>query len=155
MSAELPSITSAHYASSTGNFDTALGSIVPQLRDFQEWANQQSQRAPELTSQQFAQLIVQPMPNSTRRIVQVFVADPNENVPLEESVLFSGSQKLTDLTDNELFFEVPIVETLAKHNAKRVTWPDKEASKRSAKEVMLEPARIRDLKMVVVTIAQF
>lgn len=90
-----------------------------------------------------------------RRIVQVFIADPNENVPLDQSVLFTGSQKLTDLTDSELYFEVPINDLLKKHNEQRVKWTDKEASKRAGKDVFLDPVRIRELKMVVVTIAQF
>lgn len=93
--------------------------------------------------------------NITRRFVQVFIADPNINVPLDESVLFKGEQKLTDLTDTELFFEVPIAETLKAHNDKRIKWTDKEASKRAGKDVFLDPVRIRELKMVVVTIAQF
>ncbi len=95
------------------------------------------------------------MPNTTRRIVQVFIADTNENVPLEESVLYTGTQKLTDATDTELFFEVPIVDLLKAHNEKRVKWTDKEASKRSGKDVFLDPVKIRDLKMVVVDIAKF
>ena len=95
------------------------------------------------------------MSNTNRRYVQVFVADPNPDVPLDESVLFKGEQKLTDLTDTELFFEVPIAQRLAEHNAKRVKWLDKESSKRAGKDVMLDPVKIRELKMVVVTIAQF
>jgi hypothetical protein len=95
------------------------------------------------------------MPNTSRRIVQVFIADPNENIPLEESVLWKGDQKLTDSTDTELFFEVPIAEILKAFNEKRVKWTDKEASKRAGKDVFLDPVKIRDLKMVVVTVAQF
>lgn len=113
-------------------------------------------------SQQFAQLqqisTVQQqcaMPNPSRRIVQVFIADPNENVPLAKAVLYTGTQHLTDLTDNELFFEVPISELLKAFNTERVTWTDKEASKKAGKDIFLDPVKIRDLKMVVVTIAQF
>jgi hypothetical protein len=95
------------------------------------------------------------MPASQRRIVQVFIADPNENVPLDQSILFEGKQKLTDLNDTELFFEVPMAETLAAHNQKRVKWADKEATKKAGKEIFLDPAKIRDLKMVVVTVATF
>lgn len=91
----------------------------------------------------------------TRRIVQVFIADANENVPLESSVLFTGEQKLTDLTDTELFFEVPIAELLKAHNTKRITFTDREASKKAGKDILLDPVKIRDLKMVVVTVAQF
>ena len=92
---------------------------------------------------------------TARRIVQVFIADPNDNVPLDKSVLYTGEQKLTDLNDTELFFEVPLSDTLKKHNEFRVTVPDKEASRRAGKDVRLDPARIRDLRMVVVTVASF
>jgi len=91
----------------------------------------------------------------TRRIVQVFIADPNENVPLERSVLYTGEQKLTDLNDTELYFELPMAELLKKHNDYRVKLVDKEASRKSGREIYLEPVRIRDLRMVVVTVAQF
>ena len=92
---------------------------------------------------------------TNRRIVQVFIADPNDNMPLDKSVLYTGEQKLTDLNDTELFFEVPISELLKKHNAIRSTTLDKDASKKAGKDVVLDPARIRDLKMVVVTVASF
>lgn len=88
----------------------------------------------------------------TRRLVQVFIADPDERVPLEQSMIYSGEQKLTDLTDQELFFEVGIKSLLGLHNAKRTQIIDKSVKDRSE---YLEPAKIRDLKMVVTTIAQF
>lgn len=96
-----------------------------------------------------------PMPTTTRRLVQVFIADPDPNVPLGEALLYKGEPSFTDATDQELYFEVPVVSLLATYNAKRTKWLDKEASKRSGKDVLLEPARVRDLKMVVVNIAQF
>jgi hypothetical protein len=92
---------------------------------------------------------------STARIVKVFIADPNENLPLDKRVLYAGDEKLTDLTDQELFFDVPMAELLAKHNALRATTIDKKQEAKSGRDVFLEPARIRDLKMVVVTVAQF
>ena len=48
------------------------------------------------------------MANPSRRIVKVIIIDPDDRVPLEKCILFSGDEKLTDLTDQELFFEVPI-----------------------------------------------
>jgi hypothetical protein len=86
----------------------------------------------------------------TRRIVQVFISDPNENVPLEECILFEGKQKVSDATDQELFFELDIKELLAKHNERRVKIVDKRVKDRTEH---LEPAKVRDLKMVVVTVA--
>ena len=41
-----------------------------------------------------------------RRLVKVIIIDPNENVPLEDAVLYMGEEVLTDLTDQELFFEL-------------------------------------------------
>lgn len=87
-----------------------------------------------------------------RRIVKVFIADIDDNVPLEKSVIYSGEEKLTDLTDQELFFEVDIKSVLDKHNEYRKTLVNKKVKERTE---LLEPAKIRDLKMVVVNIASF
>jgi hypothetical protein len=89
---------------------------------------------------------------SKRRLVQVIVIDPDENMPLEHCLLYRGDQKLTDATDQELFFELDIKELLAQHNEKRVTYHDKKIKERVQK---LEPARVRDLRMVIVTAAEF
>lgn len=89
------------------------------------------------------------------RIVKVFMADTDENIPLDKRVLYTGDEKLTDSTDQELFFEIPVQELLTKHNDYRLTLTDKKASAKAGKDVQLEPLRIRDLKMVVVTVAEF
>lgn len=89
---------------------------------------------------------------TTRRIVQIFIADTDPNVPLEKCLLHSGEPKLTDLTDQELFFEVDVKAILEKHNADRVLLRNKSVKER---DEFLEPARVRDLKMTVVTIASF
>ena len=87
-----------------------------------------------------------------KRLVRVFLVDPNESVPLGSSMLYKSDEKLTDLTDQELFFEIPVQELLTKHNALRATLLDKAATKRSNKDVMLEPAKIRDLTMTVLVL---
>jgi len=89
------------------------------------------------------------------RLVRVFIFDPNENIPLESRMLAGGKEKLTDLTDQELFFELPIADLLAKHNELRAKTQDKAQTSKLGKEVYLEPVRIRDLRMVVTTVAQF
>lgn len=86
----------------------------------------------------------------SRRLVKVIIADPNENIPLDQCILFSGDEKLTDATDQELFFELEIKTMLEKHNEKRVMMIDKKVKDRIE---LLEPAKVRDLKMVVVTVA--
>jgi hypothetical protein len=92
---------------------------------------------------------------SNARIVKVFIADPNENLPLEKRVLYKGDEMLTDLTDQELFYEVPIAELLAKHNDYRKTVVDKKQAEKFGRDIFMEPARIRDLRMVVVDVAKF
>jgi len=88
----------------------------------------------------------------TRRLVQVFIADPDDNVPLEQSMLHTGEQKLTDATDQELFFEIDMKTILDKHNADRVKLINKKVKERVEN---LEPVKIRDLRMVVVNVATF
>jgi len=88
----------------------------------------------------------------TRRIVQVYIADPCEDVPLKDAILYTGEQKMTDLTDQELFFEIDIKGVLEAHNAKRTKLVNKKVKDRTE---YLEPAKVRDLKMVVVTVAGF
>lgn len=151
---ETPTITGMGYASST--VSPLIGNVQwgPGAEGFSLGRAAKEVKFVTDLVQQY-QTTPNPMPNSNRRYVQVFIADPNENVPLEESVLFKGDQKLTDLTDTELFFEVPMADILKTFNEKRVKWTDKDASKKSGKDVFLDPVKIRDLKMVVVTIAQF
>ena len=86
-----------------------------------------------------------------RRLVQVFVADPDEMVPLENCLLYTGEMKITDSTDQELFYEIDVKAMLDKHNAFRKTIVDKDVKDRTE---YLEPVKIRDLKMVVVTAAE-
>lgn len=92
------------------------------------------------------------MAKTPRRLIQIFIADPDENVPIDQCLLYSGEQNLTDLTDQELFFEVDVKSLLDKHNKARVQLVNKSVKERVEH---LEPARVRDLKMTVVTIAQF
>ena len=90
--------------------------------------------------------------SSKRRLVQVLIVDPDERVPLDDCLLYRGEPKMTEATDQELFFEVDIKNLLAAHNERRVKVVDKKVKER---QEYLEPAKIRELKMVVVTIAAF
>lgn len=93
------------------------------------------------------------MPKMTeRRLVQVFVVDPDPNVPIADCLLYRGELQLTELTDQELFYEIDIKTILEKHNTKRITITNKSVKERVEK---LEPARIRDLRMQIVLVAQF
>ena len=91
-----------------------------------------------------------------RRLVRVMIVDPETQVPLDGCVLYSEPEKLTDMTNQELFFAIPDFQTkVAEYNKKRVKMLDKEASKKFGRDIYLEPIKIRDLKMVVVTVASF
>ncbi len=96
-----------------------------------------------------------PMAASTTRIVEVYIADPNDNLPLESRLLYKGDKKLTDASDQELYFELSMKEMLDKHNEVRVKTLDKAQSAKFGRDMFLEAAKIRDLKMAVVTVAQF
>lgn len=161
---DMPSITSSMYGSSTTAWEQGSGStggiicasITPVWGGGKLLAR--AKKLANLEEESLADYLTDtnPMPNDTnRRIVQVFIADPNPNVPLDRALLYSGAIKFTDSTDQELYFELPIADLLAKHNLERVKWADKEASKRAGKDVLLEPARVRDLRMVVVNVASF
>jgi len=90
------------------------------------------------------------------RIVKIYIADRHPDVPLEEAMLYKSPEEfVTDMDNQELFYTIPIMEVLEDHNAKRVTWLDKEATRMAGRDVMLEPIRTKDLDMVVTDHADF
>lgn len=153
---ELPAFTASNYA------DALTRAMVGQASNAvfaQQWADHAPRRMMTLGGQSptITQTVVKQedkkMSNVSCRLVKVFIADADENVPLEKRLLYRGDEKLTDLTDQELFFEVPINDLLTKHNELRRTLEDKKANK--DKPVFLEPIRVRDLRMLVVSLANF
>jgi hypothetical protein len=88
---------------------------------------------------------------SQLRKVQQFLTDHNDNIPLAKRVIYEGPVFLTDETDQELVYRVPVQELLVKHNTYRVTVRDKSFRD---KEVFLEEARIRELTLSTITLAQ-
>jgi hypothetical protein len=91
--------------------------------------------------------VVQP-----RRLVRIIIADPDPALPLDKVLLYNGEEKFTDATDQELFFEVDIQSLLNTHNAWRTTVVDPESKD---KKDFLKKARVRDLRMTVLTITSF
>lgn len=92
----------------------------------------------------------------TKRLIRIMIIDPHPDIPLEKAMLHKGDEMLTDQTDQEIFMELGIKEMLDKHNREvRTATIDKKKSERTNKECMLEPARIRDLRMEIVCITQF
>lgn len=86
---------------------------------------------------------------TANRIVQIYIADTYDSIPLDKRLIYEGKSFFTDLTDQELFFALDVNGILTAHNEYRVTVRDKKIKDRVE---MLEPARVRDLKMVVVTV---
>lgn len=159
---ETPVISTGTYSTSTVDPRLAMGNVVLGGRTVTEPSLLDAFVAQEPNRNVRALLKAQAIPQTFRgaepmsfRYVKVFIADPNENVPLAKRMLFEGPEHLTDLTDQELFFEVPMAELLKAHNEMRAATLDKKASEKSGRDVFLEPVRIRDLRMVVVTVAQF
>lgn len=87
-----------------------------------------------------------------RRLVRVLVVDPHEDVPVESGLLYDSKEVFTDKTDQELYFDVPVAQLLKEHNEKRTKVVNKSVKDRTE---YLEPARIRDLKMLVIALATF
>jgi hypothetical protein len=88
-----------------------------------------------------------------RRLVEICIVDPDEDLPAEQSVVYQGERKMTDLIDSELFFELDISEMVKRHNEVRsgVLVDDKF----TGNKVPLKPVKVRDLRMTVITIASF
>lgn len=87
------------------------------------------------------------------RVVRVFLVDPDERVPVEKRVLHKTEEIITDATDQELFFDIPVSELLKQHNKFRETiaWEDDKGEEKTG----LKEVRVRDLTMTVTTLAQF
>ena len=155
MNQNVPSISSSSYASTAYNGDALAFNNAAQFKGGLNNAVLANAAAGQLGLQQHHQVLNQPPKGNAmpaRRLVQVVIVDPNENVSLEDCLLFKGEEKLTDATDQELFFELDIKDILEKHNTKRTKIIDKKVKDRTE---YLEPAKIRDLKMVVVNVASF
>lgn len=171
---DIPQLSTASYTTNTYTplgvgglmFDgTAIGGMSNMQIGDLGWDGLQQQQANYRAYNQLASLaqanLMQPYPQQekpkvadkiSRRIVKVYIMDPDENVPLDKSLLYEGDETLTDLTDQELFFEVDIKTILADHNTYRKTLVNKKIKDRTEH---LDAVKIRELKMVVVEIAKF
>ena len=155
----LPQMTSSAYASSLYNGTGTATPTLPGLfmglgavRTQQDDAKLDAMIAMKIHDLQQGQKPKKEEKMSGRRLVKVIIVDPDEKVPLEKCILYSGDEKLTDLTDQELFFEIEINTILTDHNKVRTGIVDKTVKERTEH---LEEIKVRDLRMVVVTVAQF
>lgn len=157
MGDELPNIT--HYVNTSNIYEGMLGnSIASQLgamqsKHFGSWPSEFSYSETEKREEK--PMTDKDAKQSGRRIVQVFICDPDSRIPLEKSLIYRGDQKLTDATDQELFYEVDIHSLLKDYNDERKKMLDKKATERAGRDVFLDPVKIRELRMVVSTLAEF
>jgi hypothetical protein len=165
MALDVPHIASSNYATSAyalnagglGSISNTMGLNLP--TGTTAWPKQNIDDLQkvkrfilEQNTQHIKPVVSDMAEKTTSRFVRVIIVDPNENLPLEDRLVYKGEEKFTDLNDQELFFELEIKTLLATHNEKRTKTVDKTVKERTEH---LEPAKIRDLKMVVVNIATF
>lgn len=151
---ELPQMRSCNFATSTYD-GTGLGISTTDLatNDITKWSpNVLANNALTMKIEAITREDKEEDMTDQRRLVKVLIVDPEEEIPLDRCLLYNGEEHLTDLTDEELFFEIPVKELLDKHNEYRET-VEKDTNR--DKVEFLKPVRIRDLRMVVVTVAAF
>ena len=89
----------------------------------------------------------------SRRLVEVYIVDPDRDLPVDKCLVYQGERKITDATDSDLFFELDMKTLLESHNqtrAKTLAY-----DKFTGKEIPLKPVKVSDLRMTVVNIASF
>ena len=157
MNNEMPAVGYSSYGSAqAGNLNQHMANLaeVNQLNQMNQFASAQ-QLSEHYQREAAARHAPQEpaMAAPARRLVQVFIVDPDPRLPIEWCVIHEDDKpRITDATDQELFYEIDIRALLQVHNERRATVVDKNVKERVEH---LEPARIRDLKMQIVEVATF
>jgi len=92
------------------------------------------------------------MAKSRKRLVRVFIVDPNQSVPIERSVLYDGKEFWTDLDDQDLILQIDLPNLLKTHNVYRTTLPDLYAQRTAGATCNLEAATVMDIKTGIMTL---
>lgn len=85
----------------------------------------------------------------TRRFVEIFVSDPDPNVPIEQVLLHHDPRFLTELNDVELTLNMGLPEIVKEWNKTRITIRDRRYME---SEVMLEPIKADELRVIIATV---
>ena len=159
---EIPQLMSTSYAASNAAFIGGAAGAGAAGMAWEPFGSSEKQRALERAAaimgiNNLAKVIPAAAQQETvvsdkRRLVRVVVVDPHDDVPVEIALLYDSKEVFTDKTDQELYFDVPIAQILKDHNEKRAKIVNKAVKDRTE---YLEPARIRDLKMLVISLATF
>ena len=91
----------------------------------------------------------------TRRIVNIYIVDPDKAVPMDKALLYSRENLLTEDEDQDLLFNLDVKDIVTKHNSVRVTILDEEKTDKRGSNVYLQEVRPSELTMKIVTLAQF
>ena len=102
-------------------------------------------------------MIIRPSaPEMPRRMVDIYIVDPDLNLPKEHALLFDAKSVLTDETDLELIQHLDTDKMLKDHNDLRANTVDREATRLSEKVVYLRSdLGMKDLRVVITTLARF
>lgn len=151
---EMPSLMATSYAAA----NTVFGGIANggAFETFKAWEQPKDDASKRLAAILVANAAINKPKEADmsekRRLVRVLMVDPNDDVPVESALLYDSKEVFTDKTDQELYFDIPVVDILKAHNEKRTKLVNKAVKDRTE---YLEPARIRDLKMLVIALATF
>lgn len=88
------------------------------------------------------------------RVIQVFIADNDCNIEVAKRLLYKGEQLFTDLSDQDLFYDIEIKALITKHNEYRATVLN-ESKSTATEKVFLKPIKVSELSMVVAVLAEF
>jgi len=95
------------------------------------------------------------MKQVTKRLVQVFVVDPDKRVDDEHSVVHKSEVMVSSKTNEELFYDVDWKAVLAAHNTYRASVVHDDRSEVRGKDIHLKPVKVSDLERQVVVLANF
>ncbi len=154
---EMPTVMNCSLTSNAYNFEPLTGGITasPPILEYRTTAQLEELQRQMRYADSKTKIKKEKDMSDKRRIVKVYIVDPDPNLPIEQALIHQSEEKFTELTDQELFFGLNINPLLEKHNDQRRKTVNKNATARGDKEIFLEPVRIRDLKMVVVDVATF
>ena len=90
------------------------------------------------------------------RRVKIFIADDDENIPLNKRILFESKEITTDLSDEDLLYdEIDFKKILTLHNEYRTLLLNEEKSDETGREIFLKPIKRKDLCIEIVNLVIF
>lgn len=90
-----------------------------------------------------------------RKLVQVYVVDPDVRVPDEKAVLYESKEFVTIETEDEIRDGLDLKGMLKKHNEVRVKILDEVRTDESDRDIFLRKIRIKDISIQILDILTF